>query len=224
MARKPLRELSKLDRPREKLLLKGPEALSDLELIAVMLGKGLPNYDVLSVAASIVRRFPGRSVLDADVESLKAVPGVGKVKAAQLMAMCEYARRLFEVNDEVHVLDSIDAVLSEIKDLRKLRQEHFVVLAVSARRHLLHRQTVAMGATNIQVIDPREVFFPAIQSNAVGIILAHNHPSDDPSPSQSDLDLTNRLVAAGEMMGVHILDHVIVAQTGHYSFQEAGQI
>lgn len=224
MARKHLKELSKLDRPREKLLQKGSEALSDLELIAVMLGKGLPNHDVLSVAASIVRKFPGRSILDADVESLKAVPGVGEVKAAQLIAMCEYARRLFEVNDEVHVLDSIDAVLSEIKDLRKRRQEHFVVLAVSARRHLLDRRTVAMGATNMQVVEPREVFFSAIQSNAVGIILVHNHPSGDPSPSQSDLDLTNRLIAAGEMMGVHVLDHVIVALIGHYSFREAGQI
>lgn len=183
MARKRLKELSRLDRPREKLLQKGPEALSDLELIAVMLGKGLPNYDVLSVAASIVRKFPGRSILEASVESLKAVLGVGEVKAAQLIAMREYARRLFEVNDEIHVLDSMEAVLTEIKDLRKRRQEHFVVLAVSARRHLLDRRTVAMGAANMQVVEPREVFFSAIQSNAVGIILAHNHPSGDPSPS-----------------------------------------
>lgn len=224
MARKKLKNISKLDRPREKLHEKGAGALSDLELIAVIIGKGLPKYDVLAVATSIVRKFPGRSILDADIKNLTALPGVGDVKAGQIVAICEYARRLFEFDDEIQVLDSIEAVLSEIKDLRKRRQEHFVVLTVSARRHLLKRQVVALGSANIQVIEPREVFYPAIQSNSVGIILVHNHPSGDPSPSQSDLDLTNRLVAVGETLGICILDHVIVARSEHYSFNECGLI
>ncbi len=207
------------DRPREKLARKGPEALSDAELLALLLRTGGRGRTALDLAESLLRDLPEGA--DAGFARLRRVAGVGPVRAASLAAAAELARR--KRPDPRPVIDTPAAAAAHAPgEVRTARKEHFVVFCLNARRQLAHRETVSVGTLSASLVHPREVFLPAIAHAAAAIVALHNHPSGDPSPSAEDREVTRRLQRCGELLGIPLADHVVLAEGSHFSFREHG--
>lgn len=214
-----VRSLPKAERPREKLLSKGPAALSDLELLAVTIGSGVRGHGVLSLASRVLRQMHGR--LDqCRVESLTSIKGLGEAKACQIIASLELARR--HLGAERATIKQAMDVLPYLRDIRGTKQEHFVCLALSGANEVIACRVVTVGLLDSSQVHPREVFADPIADRAAAVILAHNHPSGTLAASPEDRALTRRLVAAGEILGIRVLDHLIVTRDGHLSMQQAG--
>jgi DNA repair protein RadC len=213
-----LKELPTWERPREKILQSGTENLSNAELLAVVLGKGQQGKDVLALATEVVEvlcRFQGELTLDA----LLGIRGVGLGKGCQILASIEFSRRFLLTRRKLRIRTPKDA-LSVLGPLKTSGQENFVVLTLDGNHQLIKTHTVTLGLANQSQIHPRETFFPAIRDRAVSIMLAHNHPSGNLEPSESDLSATRRLVEVSKVMGIPILDHLIVSEAGCLSIRE----
>ena len=217
-----LRDLHPVERPREKLARTGVEALSESELLALILRAGYAGRGVLEVAAEVLTACP-EGLHRAGYEKLRRLKGVGGSRAAALAAAFELARRLAGERDWRPVLDSPARVAELLPPaVRAGRKEHFIAFYVNARSQLLHWETVSIGTLSASLVHPREVFAPAIAHSAAALIVAHNHPSGDCSPSPEDKDATRRLSRSGELLGIPLLDHLIVAERGLFSFKEQG--
>ena len=216
-----IKDLPKIDRPREKLEKYGPERLSDSELLAILLRTGKTGKNVIEIASQILTKHSKRRLLQMTYQDLVKISGIDSAKATTLLAAFELSKRAMEVNDTnlPTINDAKDAV-AQLTDLRDLKKEHFVVLYLNAKNQLVHKETISMGTLNANLVHPREVFEPALKYSAANIMIAHNHPSGDPKPSEDDLEITKRLVEAGKMMGVELLDHVIIVINSHFSFKE----
>lgn len=220
-----VRDLPLSERPRERLTRLGPESLSEHELLACVLGRGVSGESVLINARRLLARFGSwRGVAEASVESLGRVHGIGPAKAAQLKAAAELARRLAAAPVAGRpVIESFDAAVAAARPwLDGKRREHVVALLLDARHGLIRVAPIAVGTLSASLVHPREVFTEAINAAAAALILAHNHPSGDPAPSDADLALTRRLVTAGRIVGIEVLDHVIVGRPGAVSLRALG--
>ena len=185
-----------------RLQARGPEALTDAELVAVMLAVPVEK------AADMVR----------DVSA----PASAGRDAARMSALNEYAKRMRNT-DPRPVIDSARAVAGIIPaSVREAKKEHFLILCLNARRQLIHLETVSIGTLSASLVHPREVYSPAIQHAAAAVVAVHNHPSGDPTPSSEDRDVTRRLQRAGELLGIPLADHVVVSASGFFSFREHG--
>ncbi len=210
-------------RPREKIAEKGPGALKKEELLAILLRTGSHQKSALQIAKDIIRHYPEKHLAEAGYKELKNIHGMGNAKVAQIMAALELGRRFFDNhkgNEETFLKTSQD-VAQACENIRDNKKENCVLLCLDARRRLIYRETLSIGTINASLIHPREVFAPALQCRAAAIMLAHNHPSGNPEPSREDLKLTQNLVRAGKLLGITVLDHVIIATSGHYSLQES---
>jgi len=222
MARGKIAGVAEVDMPREKLERLGTEALRDEELLAVLLRTGYEGRNVLEISKEVLLVHPIAELVEKDFAVLTEIKGVGRAKAAGLVAGFELARR--GLNQGMGIAPSIsrpsDAVgfLADIKDRKK---EHFVALFLNARNQVICREDVSVGSLNASLVHPREVFAPAVGSAAASLILAHNHPSGDVTPSREDIELTRRMVQAGEIMGIEVLDHLIVGAARFLSMKEA---
>jgi len=214
-----IRDLPKVDRPREKLVAKGAAALSDLELLAVLLGSGVRGQSVLHVAARILRRFSGR-LHRIDVESLKSIHGLGEAKACQISAAMELACRCLSA--ERVTITSASDTLPYVREIRGKNQEHFLCVSLSGANEVIASRVVTVGLLDSSQVHPREVFADPLTDRAAAVILAHNHPSGTLRASPEDVALTQRLVKAGELLGIRVLDHLIVTQDGYLSLKETG--
>jgi DNA repair protein RadC len=212
------------DRPRERLVRLGSDALRDAELLALVLGTGARGVDSLAVAASLLATFSGdlRRLAVAGVAELAALPGVGHAQACRLKAALALATRLgerpYQRGDAIGGPHDILARLGP--RLRTLEKEVMIVLGVDSKHRVLVEQRVAEGGVCSVVVHPRDLFAAVVREAAAAMICVHNHPSGDPSPSDADRTMTERLRAAGDLLGVPVLDHVIVAQHGCYSFAQ----
>ncbi len=214
-------DLPRVDRPREKLVKKGSSALSDAELLAVIVGRGTRGAGVLQIAEDMMSSFGTTKLPSVSLSDLQRIRGVGLAKACQLMACMELGRRIFCPENELSALvkqPEDAAALS--RELSVARKEHFCTLYLDTRNRLIKKETISIGTLNASLVHPREVFHPAVECLAASVILVHNHPSGDAEPSREDLLLTKRLVAAGEIMGIDVLDHVIVARRSFVSLKE----
>jgi DNA repair protein RadC len=214
-------DLPLFKRPREKLFEKGASALSDQELLAILLRTGYEGKSALEVAKRILLKYPLESLPLLPIEQLKKLKGVGVSRSAIISAGFELAKRAKDGNNSQAIISTRD-VLAIVYDVRLKRREHLIALYLTARNQLIERQTISIGSVTEGIIHPREVFSPAVRLNAVHIILCHNHPSGEPSPSIDDIAITKRLVKAGKLLGIAILDHVIVSKDKQYSFKENG--
>lgn len=205
-------------RPREKLRARGPSALSDAELIALVIGSGTAGRSAIRIGKSLARTRPSELSAWSSARWLLA-PGVGPARAAAMAAAFELGRRASESPAASAAIRGPDDVLAQVRDLPRARREHFVVLLLNARHELQCRETISIGSLNASIVHPREVFLPAILHSAASVILVHNHPSGDPEPSEEDLNITRRLVQVGDLVGIGVLDHVIVASRGVVSFK-----
>ena len=216
-----IKDLPKVERPREKLVAKGAENLKDSELLAILLRTGKTGKNVIEIASQILTKHSKKRLLQMTYQDLIKIGGIDSAKAATLLAAFELSKRALEVNDTnlPTINDAKDAV-AQLTDLRDLKKEHFVALYINARNKLIHRDLVSVGTLNANLVHPREVFEPAIARASVQVIVAHNHPSGDPEPSEDDLVITKKLVDGGKLLGIEVIDHIIITKTGYLSFKD----
>jgi len=220
------RPVARLDRPRERLHQRGAGALADAELLALVLRTGDRRRDVGSLARAILERFGGLAGLaGASPASIESTPGLGPAKSASLRAALEVAGRLIDQPlERGQPIRSPEDVRRHFRmRLGDARRESFHVLLLDGRHRLISTDEVSVGTLTASLVHPREVFREAIRCAAAALVLVHNHPSGDPSPSAEDRSVTDRLQAAGELIGIRVLDHVIVADSRYFSFREAGE-
>jgi DNA repair protein RadC len=211
-----MRETPERERPRERLAALGPEHLRESELVAILLRTGTRSLPVSALAEHVLKTF-GHSLgrlAQASSHDLQRVPGIGKDKAATLRAAFELARRLVkEAPAEAPLLDSPARVADFLReDFRRLEVETFHVLLLNRRRRLITSQRLSQGTLDTLLVHPREVFRAAISANAAAIVVAHNHPSGDPSPSEADIKATRDLIRASHVLKIELLDHVILGR------------
>jgi DNA repair protein RadC len=216
-----IKDLPKVERPREKLEKKGAQALRKKELLAIILRTGIEGKNVLQVAQDILSKYGGKKLIDVSYKELRNMRGVGPSKAAQVIAAIELGKRLYKEKVEKEIfINSSEDVLKEVSHIKENKKENFIVLYLDARNKLIYKETVSIGTLNANLVHPREVFEPAIRNLAAQIILVHNHPSGDSEPSEDDLSLTKRLVEVGKILGIEVIDHIVVAKNGLFSFKE----
>lgn len=222
-----IKELPEDIRPRERLLKEGAEALSDIELLAILLRTGFREATALDLASLLMARFKNlHQLVDATVEELSEVKGVGLAKASQVKAALELARRLSQFSGPPRpaVKSPDDAAGLVMEEMRRLDREHFRALLLNTKNQVIGVDKVSVGTLNSSAVHPRELFRNAIRKSAASVILVHNHPSGDPTPSREDLDITRRLVEAGKIIGIEVLDHIIIGDNKFISFKAKGLI
>ncbi|MBI5056133.1 MAG: DNA repair protein RadC [Nitrospirae bacterium] len=218
---KKLRDIPEPDRPREKLRQKGAEALTDLELMAILLGSGTKTHDVMMVADRILKALDGNNA-KLDIEELQKIDGVGLAKATLIAAALEFARR--RIRPEGLRISFPADVLPLIQHYADRKQEHFISISINGANEVIASRVVSVGLVNKTQAHPREVFADSITDRASAIIIAHNHPSGGLTPSKEDTEITRQLKSAGETLGIRLLDHIIFNHNGYYSFLENGEM
>jgi DNA repair protein RadC len=226
---RPARELLPIppDRPRERLDTLGPAALSDAELIALLLRTGDRGADALSVANDLLELQGGLQGLSSAASSeLRRSAGIGPAKSASVRVALEIGRRLAgrRLSAGSVIRSPSDVYRHFHPSLRDARQERFVVVLLDARQRVLRSEVVSQGTLTASLVHPREVFRPALRDAAAALVLVHNHPSGDPTPSAEDREVTSRLARAGEILGIRVVDHVVVAERGFCSLREEGAL
>ena len=203
------------ERPRERLAERGADALSHAELIAILLRTGLKGANVVEVGTRLVKRFGTLNALaGASVEDLRQEPGIGRDKAVTLMAAFALARRMAaEIHGETPLLDTPERVADFLREeMRHGDKEQFIVLLLNTRRRLVKKESLSQGTLDTILVHARDVFRSAIAGNAAAIVLAHNHPSGDPTPSEADIKVTRDLIRAGQLLKIELVDHVILGR------------
>jgi DNA repair protein RadC len=214
-----LKDTPKADRPREKLAKYGPERLSNSELLAILLRTGKEGMNVTELATRLLKKFGGRKLTAIQFKDLKNEVGLGPAKAAEIVACFELSRRFLKEKKAELYLSPQD-VWSELKDMREHKKEHLVIFYLDVRNQEIKREVISVGTLNASLIHPREVFEPAVQNLAAQLIIAHNHPAGNLSPSQEDVKITKQLVEAGRVLGIELMDHIIVGKEGFFSFKQ----
>jgi DNA repair protein RadC len=220
-----IQQLPESDRPRERFLQHGPEAMSSAELIAILLGSGTQGMPVLKLAHEIVTRFGGlKQLAEATIEELCQIRGVGLAKAVQLKACFNLGLRVSkqDVSQKYRIENPLHAYHLLKDELQKETREVFVTILLDTKGGVITHLVVSIGTLSNTLVHPREVFYPAIRHKAASIILAHNHPSGDPTPSQEDYEVTKDLIRAGHLMGIPVNDHIIIGGHGYTSLRQKG--
>ncbi|HSX28130.1 MAG TPA: DNA repair protein RadC [Candidatus Saccharimonadales bacterium] len=214
MAHRSIYQLPLQDRPREKLQRKGPAALSDFELLEVLIGNGAGKTDVSNLARRVQKKLH-KGTAAFSFETLTSIKGISVGHAGKLLAALELAKRHLVRDSEP--LRGIDDILARLDDIRSRQQEHFICMSLDGGQRLIAQRTITIGTLNTVLAHPREVFADAIMDRAACIIVAHNHPSGDPTPSYKDVTLTQQLTAAGHLLGIPVRDHIVVTKTNYFS-------
>jgi len=212
-------------RPRERLLREGAQSLTDAELLAILLRTGTSAGTVLDLATVVLTHFNGlRGLVHASVEELGEIKGVGPAKAAQIKAALELGKRVATNTPEERAVIKTpeDAAGLVMEEMRHLDREHFRVLLLNAKNQVIGQEVISIGTLNSSTVHPRELFKNAIKRSAAAIILIHNHPSGDPSPSREDIEVTRRLIEVGHIIGIEVLDHLIIGDNKFNSFKAKG--
>jgi len=216
-----IRQMHPFDKPREKLAARGPQALKNDELLAVLLGSGIPGKDVRKLAREIA------ALLEEDFEGLNLerltrIHGLGTAKASQILAAVELSRR-FLLRSRRRIQSAAE-VYEELRPYAAKAQEHFLSITLDGASRVLQTRIVSIGTLTQSLVHPREVYADAIADRAAGIIVAHNHPSGTLEPSRADRAVTDRLREVGRLVGIELLDHVILSRKGYFSFADEGMI
>lgn len=216
-----MKDIAKVDRPREKLEKYGPEKLSTSELLAILLRTGAKGQNVVELSKKIIKKFPNDSLSNASFSELKNIFGLGPAKASEILACLELGKRILKDKKAELILSPRD-VWDNLHDVRDNKKEHFVVFYLDARNQKIQKEIISVGILNANLIHPREVFEPAIKCSAAQILISHNHPSGETQPSDDDINVTKRLIDAGKILGIEVVDHVIVSQNSFLSLKCEG--
>jgi DNA repair protein RadC len=212
-----IHQIPAADRPREKLRSKGASALSDFELLEVVIGSGGRGNDVSMIARQVQKQLR-KGVASLNYESLLTIKGVNEATASKLLAALELAKR--HLVRDVEPLQSLQDILARLDDIRTKKQEYLVCLSLDGGQRLVAQRIITIGTLDSLLAHPREIFADAIADRAASVVIAHNHPSGDTTPSQKDISLTQQLVAAGQLLGITLRDHIIVTKTEYFSFRQ----
>jgi len=215
-----IKDTPKILRPREKFLQKGPDALSKSDLLAIVLGSGIKGKNVQKLAQQIVKKF-SENFLDVTIEDLQTIDGIGPAKALQIASAIALVKRYYEENNSKKiVIKNSKNVLNLTYDLREKKKEYLVCLYLNARNVLIKKETISVGLLDKSLLHPREIFHPAVELNSASIILIHNHPSGDSTPSEKDKEVVKKIAQAGDLMGIPVIDFLIISENSEYSFFE----
>lgn len=222
-----IKEMPESERPRERLLNFGASTLSEAQLLAIIIRTGSGNKNALSLAMELLNKFGSLKAIDrASINELKSLKGLGKAKIAQIKASLELGKRLFSEKSDYHIgfNKSIEVFQYLQSKLKGLKQEKFISLILDVKNRLIKEQEVTTGILNESLIHPREAFREAIKEAGASVIFVHNHPSGDPEPSQKDIEITERLAKTGEIIGIKVLDHIIIAENSFISIKDRGYL
>ncbi len=226
--KKSIKEWAKDDRPREKMISKGKAALSDSELLAILLRTGMEGQSAVDLARAILDSV-GNDLIklsELSLKELKGIKGIGEAKAITLMAALELGkrRRAAEANLPKEVKDSKDTFERFLPYIDDMKQEHFLVMYLNQSNHVLKIECISNGGTTHVIADPKIIFKNALNLNATCLVLGHNHPSGNPRPSEDDRQLTKKLVSAGKLLDIKVIDHIIIGNERYYSFRDHGDM
>ena len=220
------------ERPREKLMRQGPSALSEAELLALIIGSGnaASGRSALDLGRELMLRFKSlRALADASWHELRQVDGIGPAKATSILAALDLSRRIRDKEgrpiESFVRFTSASQVFEHLNhEFRDRHTEQFVALLLDGKNRIITRARISEGSLNQSIVHPREVFNQAVRQSAAAMILLHNHPTGDPTPSPEDLEVTRRLYEAGQLMGIRVLDHIIIGENDFYSFADHGRL
>lgn len=219
-------DMQKEERPRERLINCGAASLSDSELLAIILRIGSKQENVINLAQRILSQYNLKQLSQINTAQLMKIHGIKESKAAQIAACFEIARRLevFSEDAKPKIASPEDVYKRIYPKLREQKKEMFIELCLDTKNQIIKEDTISIGSLNANIVHPREVFKVALAESAAHIIVAHNHPSGDPTPSREDIEITKKLIEAGKIIGIDVLDHVIIGDKRHFSMKEAGHI
>jgi DNA repair protein RadC len=220
-----LRDVPTEERPRERMQTLGAEALSNAELLAILLRTGSRSESVLHLSERLLIEAEGlKNLLDMSLQEMTMLHGIGLAKAIQIKAALELGRRVasFAKESRYVIRSPKDAAHYLMEEMRLLKKEHFVCLFLNMKNQVIGKETIFIGSLNSSIVHPREIFRSAVKRSSASIICLHNHPSGDPTPSPEDIQVTKRLFEAGEIMGIELLDHVIIGDLDYVSLKERG--
>ena len=212
---KRIQDKDRLDRPREKLKSKGPSALSDLELLQALIGSGTKHADVTTIAKDTLKLLRKHGP-DITYEQLQTVTGLGDANITELLASLELSKR-YLIGSDQSVIDSSEKAVEQLTDIRDKKQEHLVVMTLDGANRLIEKRTVTIGTLTASLAHPREIFADAITDRAASVIIAHNHPSGNTTPSKADRQIHQQLTKASATLGIDIIDHLIVTKNSYAS-------
>ncbi|MDE6313528.1 MAG: DNA repair protein RadC [Lachnospiraceae bacterium] len=222
---KTMKELPKSEQPYEKFLQYGPESLSEAELLAVILRTGTKGISVLSLSNYVLGMGTEKNILNLErltLSELKKIPGIGQIKAVQIKCIAELSKRFAKAERRSGLSFHSPKSIAEyyMEEFRLKTQEHMLLIMLNTKSVLIGEKIIFKGTVNASIVSPREIFIEAIQQEAVYIILLHNHPSGDPTPSREDIALTKRIKEAGRLMDIQLIDHIIIGDHRYVSFSE----
>jgi len=219
-----IKEMPKSSRPRERFLEKGPEALSDAELFAIILRTGHKSENVLEVANRLIVEYGLDKLFECSIKELRKIKGIGQTKAIELLTIAEIQKRINQSKHPVKKITCAQDVFDLFHErLKDEKQENFYVLMLDTKNNIIGEQLISKGILDASIIHPREIFRPAIKNSCSKIILVHNHPSGDSNPSQEDLEITEKLIKSGEEIGINVLDSVILGGDEYWNWKEKNQ-
>ncbi|NLH95934.1 MAG: DNA repair protein RadC [Clostridiaceae bacterium] len=224
-----MKDIPASERPYEKLEKYGAEHLSNAELLAVIIRTGSAEETSVSLAQRLLSICEGNGGIaylhDLSVEELRKIKGIGRVKAVQIKAVMELSKRIsasIKNNNKVTIKSPADVGMLLMEEMRHLKKEVFKVILLNTKNHVIKYLNVSVGSLNASIVHPREVFSEAVRAGCSGMLLVHNHPSGDPEPSREDIETTHRLVNAGSILGIKVLDHIIIGDGRYISLREQG--
>ncbi len=219
-----IQDIPEEERPRERLIRNGPESLSNAELLGVILRTGSKEENVVNLSSRILSNYNIKQLSLANVSRLMQVHGVGKAKAAQIAAVFELARRLetFVEEPKRKICSPKDVYTLMYPKMREQKKEKFITLCLDTKNQILREEVISIGSLNASIVHPREVFKSALMESSASVIMIHNHPSGDPSPSREDIMVTEKLVEGGKLLGIDVLDHIIIGDGRYVSLKDEG--
>lgn len=220
-----LMDLPKNERPREKMLRYGADSLSNGELLAIILRTGSKSENILNLSNRILSQCGGiNGLLSSNIQDLQDLKGIGEAKATQLIALSELSRRFksFKSGEDIKIKQPKDIVDYVMEDLRYLKKEYLKLIMLNTKNVIIKSVDISVGSLNSSIVHPREVFIEAIKCSSASIIVCHNHPSGDPTPSKEDIGITSRLKECGKLIGIEVLDHIIIGNGIYVSLKEKG--
>jgi DNA repair protein RadC len=221
-----IEDIAAEERPSNRLVSNGATSLSNAELLSIILKSGSVAENAINLSQRVLSQFDLKQLSAINVPQLMKIHGIKSGKATQIVACFELARRLetFDSSSKFKINSPEDVYRRLYPTMRESKKEHFVELCLDTKNQVIREDTISIGSLNANVVHPREVFRTALIESAAHIIVAHNHPSGDPTPSREDIDITKKLVETGKIMGIDVLDHVIIGDCRHFSMKEAGHI
>ena len=221
--RKSIKDFDLDDRPREKLISKGADGLSDEELLAIIISTGTKEKNVIELSREILQTFSYESLADIEVSELTKIKGIKSAKASSIVASLRFGQRIAQKTMEKKItkIKNSEDIYQYLKnEIQDKKNECFYAILLDTKNVIISKEVISIGTLDASIVHPREAFKPAIKKSAKSIVFAHNHPSGDFTPSKDDFRITQRLIEAGEILDIEVLDHIIIGKDGYYSFKK----